>query len=145
MRRLEDWPLRLDAALMAARERAFKPGDWDCSLFAADVVDAMCGTAIAARFRGRYKTARGARGVLRRAGGIDAIMAGVGPEIRPLMAQRGDVVELPLDRFPELAEAWEIMLGICIGERVAVATLPRGLREMPLRLATRAWRIGGAA
>jgi hypothetical protein len=144
--RREDWPRRLDAAIRAARLRAFRWGEHDCCLFAADVVDAICGAdptdAIAARFRGRYKTARGARGLLARLGGIDGLMTKValGPEVAPLMARRGDVVALAPSDGDDSAG---VMLGICIGEHVAGAA-PAGFCLVPLRAGLRAWRVGGA-
>jgi hypothetical protein len=145
MRRREDWPRRLDAVLRAARRRPFVWGEHDCCLFAADVVDAMCATdpaaAIAARFRGRYRTSRGARGLLARLGGIDGLMTKValGPEVAPLMAQRGDVVALAP---PEGDAGAGVMLGICIGGQIAGAA-PAGFCLVPLAAGRRAWRVGG--
>jgi hypothetical protein len=143
--RREDWPRRLDAALQAARRAPFVWGAHDCCLFAADAVDAMCGTdpmgGIAARFRGRYRTARGARGLLARLGGVDGLMTrvGVGPEVAPLLARRGDVVALaPSDGDGSAG----VMLGICIGAEI-VGAAPQGLRLVPLAAGERAWRVGG--
>jgi hypothetical protein len=53
MKRYEDWPQRLVAAIEAARGRPFSWGAMDCCLFAADVVLAMTGVDYAAGFRGR--------------------------------------------------------------------------------------------
>lgn len=141
LRRREDWQRRLDAALAGARGRAFAWGEHDCALFAADMVDAMCGSAVAARFRGRYKTARGAAGRLRRMGGVEAVMARHGlVERAPLMAQRGDVVEVPVVAAPDVVEYGEIIFGICLGEQVAGAAL-RGWWLVPLRQGVRAWHL----
>lgn len=138
IRRLGDWPRRLDTALTAARERPHAYGEHDCCLLAADVVDAMCGTEIAGRWRGRYKTARGARGLLKRRGGIEAEMARWGVGERPvLMAQRGDVMEIPVPE--ELAEVG-LLLGVCVGDGIAGAA-PRGWWIVPLRRASRAWHV----
>lgn len=145
--RREDWPRRLDAALQAARRKPFAWGGHDCCLFAADAVDAMCGadpaSGIAARWRGRYRTPKGARGWLKRLGGIDGLMkrAGIGPEVAPLLAQRGDVVALA--PAPG-AESAGLMLGICIGTHVAGAA-PAGFCLVPLAAGQRAWRAGGPA
>lgn len=143
--RLEDWPARLEAAIRAAYGRPHAWGEHDCCLFAADLVDAQCGSAIARRYRGRYRTARGARGQLKRRGGLEALVAPIGPEIAPAFAGRGDVVELAPD--PEIAETTAlegagITLGICVGERVA-ALAPGGLALVPRAAIVRAWRTGG--
>ena len=141
MKRREDWPLRLDRVICAVRYRPFIWGDFDCCLFPADAVDAVCGTEIAAGWRGRYKTAKGAVRLLRRAGGIDKVMAGIGPEIPPLMAQRADVVALPASAAAAIGETTGLILGICLGDRIA-SVAPDGLCFLPFALAERAWRIG---
>ena len=66
LRRLEDWPERLAEAIEAANERPFSWGRHDCCLFACDAVMAMTGVDPAKPFRGKYKTKRGAFGVLKR-------------------------------------------------------------------------------
>lgn len=136
--RREDWEIRLHGALMAARGEAFAWGDHDCCLMAADIVDAMCGSEIAARWRGRYRTARGAARLLHRRGGIDAEMARLGLVERPcLLAQRGDVLSLPV--VPELAETG-LVLGICLADGI-VGAGPSGWWLVPLTSAERAWHV----
>lgn len=134
MTRLEPWPQIL-ADFMVAADRPFEWGTWDCGLMAADCVQAMTGVDIAAEFRGRYKTAKGARRVMR--GDMSTMMTRVAatygmPEIMPTLARRGDMVmvDTPLGAA----------LGICIGARVA-CTGPDGLVFVPLSSALRAWRI----
>lgn len=134
MTRLEYWPQIL-ADFIAAADRPFCWGTWDCGLLAADCVQAMTGVDIAAEFRGRYTTARGARRVMR--GSMAEMMARVShtygmPEIRPAMAQRGDMVMVDTP----LGDA----LGICVGARVACAG-PDGLAMLPLSAARCAWRV----
>lgn len=138
IRRFEDWPRRMHAVLEAARRSDFAWGEHDCALMAIDVVDAMCGTQIAGMWRGRYKTARGAAGLLRRRGGIERVMGRLGLEERPrLMAQRGDVVELPV---PEGFDGAGLMLGISLGDRVVGADF-RGIAMVPLRFGLRSWHV----
>lgn len=134
MTRLEYWPQIL-ADFIAAADRPFCWGTWDCGLLAADCVLAMTGVDIAAEFRGRYKTARGARKVMR--GDMAQMMARVSqtygmPAIPPLAAQRGDMVMIDTP----LGDA----LGICVGSRVACAG-PDGLVYVPIAQALLAWRV----
>jgi len=134
MTRLEYWPQIL-ADFIAAADRPFCWGSWDCGLLAADCVLAMTGVDIAAEFRGRYTTARGARRVMR--GSMAEMMARVSetygmPEIRPAQAQRGDMVMVDTP----LGDA----LGICVGARIACAG-PDGLTMLPLSAARCAWRV----
>lgn len=139
--RREDWPSGLAEVLERARHEAFAWGQHDCCLFAADVADALCGTQIAARFRGRYKTARGARGLLRRLGGLDGLMTLAGPEIPVTLAQRGDLVALPAEDGPQSAG---VMLAVAVGDVAAGAGVD-GLAFFPIARAERAWAVGRPA
>ena len=141
MRRLDDWPSRLAACIEAARCRPFVWGEHDCCLFACDCVAAMTGVDPAARFRGGYGDAAGARQALRRYGGgglletVARLARGHGcPELPPLSAGRGDLVLLPG------RGAGPDGLGVCVGARALVAT-PGGLRAVPARHWRRAWKI----
>jgi len=134
MKRIECWTHILDD-FMAAANRPFEWGAWDCGLFSADCIQAMTGVDIAAEFRGRYSTAKGARKVMR--GSIGEMMDRVSqtygmPEIDPLLAQRGDMcmVDSPLGDA----------LGICVGSKVA-CTGPDGLAFVPVSSAIRAWKV----
>ncbi len=134
MNRVEHWPQILSDFIESA-DRPFCWGSWDCGLLAADCVLAMTGVDIAAEFRGRYTTARGARRVMR--GDMAEMMARVSktygmPEINPAMAQRGDMVMVDTP----LGDA----LGICVGARVA-CTGPDGLVYVPSSTARCAWKV----
>lgn len=134
MTRVEYWPQVL-ADFLAAADRPFCWGTWDCGLMAANCVLAMTGVDIAAEFRSRYKTARGARRVMR--GSMGEMMTRVAatygmPEVHIRLAQRGDMVMIDTP----LGEA----LGICTGATVA-CTGPDGLVFRPMARALRAWRI----
>lgn len=142
IRRNNDWPEALSAAVNAARHRPFVWGSNDCALFAADVIEAMTGTDVAKKFRGKYKTARGAAGQMKRfaGGGIPELADKIAEQygldaIEPAFAQRGDVVQL--DAGDDIGPC----LGICIGANF-VAAGPDCLSEWPLVHAQRAWRIG---
>lgn len=134
-----DWEARLRAALLAAEARRFRWGEFDCCLWACDVVALMRGVDLAAPFRGRYDTARGAARALRTfsGGGLDATATKIAethgfPEIPVSLAQRGDVA---LIRTPQ-GDALSIVLGI-----MAAAPGPRGLARVPTLNASRAWAV----
>lgn len=145
MTRFESWPRLLAEAIEAARGRPFSWGEHDCCLFAATLVLAMTGTDPAARFRGKYKTARGAAGIMKRfaGGGVAAaaekIAAALGcPEVPPRLAGRGDVVlfEAPgPDGKPSPA------LGVCVGATFVFALAAVGVGFMPMGCAIRAWKV----
>jgi hypothetical protein len=130
----------MDGAIRQAMGRPFAWGRHDCALFACDVVKAMTGVDMAWGLRGEYRTARGAYGLLKRlcGGGLrefaQLTAARLGKEaVPPLMAQRGDVVLVPVQD----GEA----LGICSGRHVLVASKEGGLLPIPVSSAVAAWRI----
>lgn len=131
------WPERLAAYLATARRRPFAWGAHDCALFSAGAVEALTGTDLAAPYRGRYTTARGAARVLRRAGAgsLDAFVAGYFPRLPgPLLAQRGDLALVDSGTGAGLA------LGVVYGAQV-LSVGPDGLAEVPLSAAVTAWRV----
>ena len=96
MIRHDHWPRLLAEAIQDAAQQPFVWGTHDCALFSADMVKVMTGVDVAAKWRGRYKTPKGAA---RYTKGDPAIMAdrafeghGVKTGIDPAYAQRGDVV-----------------------------------------------------
>lgn len=97
-----DWPQRVATTLEAARERPFVWGEFDCCLFAADVIAAQTGTDLAKELRGRYRTELGAARVLKKAGGIEALLDAHFSRVPPGMAQRGDVLLFDGEQGPTL-------------------------------------------
>lgn len=90
--RFSDWDRRL--ARVVNRHIGL-PGQWgvaDCLLTFADAVEAITGTDPAASIRGRYKTATGALGLIRRKGfdDVEGVLASLFPPVGRLLAQRGD-------------------------------------------------------
>jgi len=142
LHRFPDWPLRLDAAVEAARglPSGYGEGQSHCCLFASGVVQAITGTDVYAWFRGRYRDERGAYVALRRFAGGDVpeavakIAADVGaPEILPELAGRGDVVLIDTPDGPAMA--------ICLGATVTTVLKPAGLAFLPRGVITRAWKV----
>lgn len=131
--RLPGWEARLAEAVEAARGVPFVWGLHDCAIWAFDVRRALTGQDAAAAWRGRYRSARGARAVLRRrlgaASHAEAATAILGPPLAaPMLAQRGDIV-LASDAF-----------GVCLGRDCAFLA-PEGLTFRVLTDIETAWRV----
>lgn len=132
---MPDRQTRLILALDAARTMPFAWGCHDCATWAFDLRRDLTGGADhAARWRGRYRTARGAHRVMRRLGwesleemGRDLLGD---PLSTPLLAQRGDLVLGGADPA----------FGICAGARAAFVA-PEGLTFLPLSACLLAWRV----
>lgn len=135
LRRCEDWPAQLDAAIVEARERAFKWGEHDCALWAAAVVERMTGRDFAAELRGTYHTALGANRIIARRGGLAEIVDdALGRDARVMVtrAQRGDVVIAT----PSVGRA----IGICVGKLCAFPGV-NGLIFLNRKEAHIAWHV----
>lgn len=146
LRRYPDWEARLAAAIEAARATPFAWGTFDCWLAAADQVAASTGVDPADWCRGRYRSARGALGVLRRHGGgrLDAMLTTIfgEPVARPF-ARRGDLALVPLPDDVADAGFDRACATVALdGVAVHAAAPGHGLIRLPLRLADRAWRVG---
>ena len=102
----------------------------------------MTGKDPMADLRGKYKTKRGAYGLIKKISGGDladiacqiAVTLGV-EEISPSFAQRGDAVLFETDEGDALGI-------VDLSGRVIVGLHPeRGIIRLPVTYATRAWRI----
>lgn len=138
MTRREDWPERLDECVESVRHKPFEYGINDCCSFMAEVLWLIAGVDIMKGLR-TYGDKRSAYRIIKHyAGGgvaeaVEKAMEDCGyAEIRPLEAQRGDVV-LFETKLGDTA-------GICIGSKI---TTPgeNGLLFNPLSETKRAWRI----
>lgn len=145
VKRHEDWAeRRLHDFLVERAETAFAWGTHDCALFAADGVLAMTGVDIAADFRGKYSTERGAFAQIRRVCGGSTVEAAAAhcarrhnlPQWRfPAMAQRGDLVVV--------TDAGRLIAGLIhLSGRFVVCAGEEGLRQIPLERVVRAWHVG---
>lgn len=125
----------LDAFLEEAAAKRFRDGTWDCALMVAAWVERATGVDGASPWRARYSTRRGWVRILKREGGIEAViaqgaaLAGLSEAPRP---RRGDI---GIARQPN----GELMAGICLGDRWASAGL-RGLAVCQAET-VRAWRV----
>lgn len=135
MSRTDHWERRLAEAIEAARDRRFRWGRHDCATFAFDLRrDIAGGHDVAALWRGRYSTARGAARVMRRLGWSSLEAAGRDLLGAPLasvhLAQRGDLV---------LANTG-LGFGVCLGARAA-GIASSGLILVPTSACALAWRV----
>lgn len=94
--RIQDWPTSFAAFLSRKSREPFAWGTNDCVMFAADAVLAITGDDPCAKFRGKYKTAKGAATLMRKHGGLSsAVHAAVDAlgfqKVSPFFAQRGDI------------------------------------------------------
>lgn len=129
------WERHLAEAIEAARERPFRWGRHDCATFAFDLRREIAGGHdVAALWRGRYTTARGAVRVMRRLGWPSLEAAGRDLLGEPLPsvhhAQRGDLV---------LTDTG-LGFGVCLGAQAA-GIAPSGLVLVPISACALAWRV----
>lgn len=93
IKKVINWPQQVAATIKAATVRPFSWGELDCCLFAAEVVKAQTGTDLSADYRGRYSTELGAARVLKKLGGIDALLDQHFERVPFSQVQRGDVLQ----------------------------------------------------
>ena len=135
--RITDWATAL-AVFLESRDKApFVWGANDCALFAADAVLAITGHDLGSD-RGRYRTAKGAAGVLRRHG-VDSVgalaerrlLAVSAPPVAVEFARRGDVGVAALEGRETLVIR---ISGAWIG--------PGAEGTLTVPVASRAWAVG---
>jgi hypothetical protein len=131
-----------DALVAFLGERLATPFGWrrggaeqDCCSFAFDAAKAQTGLDVWADERGRYNSARGASRVIRRYGGIEAIVEARFEPIAPALAQRGDIALVASGR-----RAGEESLAVIEGETLA-APGRDGLIRLPRGAMLKAWSI----
>jgi hypothetical protein len=136
--RKQNWHNGLFELIRSRRDAPFEWGKNDCTLFAADCVEAITGVDLAADYRDKYSSEVGAYKLLKKEfeGDIGrAVERFLGEGIPPLRARRGDIVLIDSGR--PLSPA----LAMCEG-RYVVAPGPHGLAFQELSKALKAWRIG---
>lgn len=128
--------------LLAAAQRPFAWGVWDCSLFAADGIQAIAGVDIASAFRGKYSDEAGAMALIKQVcGGATVADAaaycakqyGLTEWLHPRCAQRGDLVTF-------VAASGALVAGLVhLSGRHIVAVGEHGLFRFPISQVQRAW------
>jgi hypothetical protein len=147
MARIKGWRTALFAALDAHRGARFRWGEHDCALVAADAVAAMTGEDLASSYRGLYSTAAEALALLSENGFADAVEFAATrlPDVigGPMKASTGDLAVVPVkgNSTPEHFQGvGNFALGVVTGATIKVMT-PRGLGDVPLAAAVRAFRV----
>lgn len=133
--RLHDWRPRLTEYVIAARARAFRPGAFDCALFAAGAIEAMTGIDPAASWRGGYRTLEDGEALLRSQGYTDHVdaVAALLEEVPPALARAGDMAVVETDEGAAL--------GVVQGAGIYVVTPAGGLGVVDRLRAVRAFRV----
>lgn len=136
--RFDDWPQRMEAAILARRDLPRTWGKNDCAAFPAAVIEAMTGDDFFAPFRGKYSTGLGAVRAVKEAGfeTLADYAAANAEEIPVRKAARGDLV------FYESGHGGIGVLAIVEGEIAYTAGDTRADRLRTFD-AGRAFRIGG--
>lgn len=126
------------AALDELTTRQFGWGSSDCLFgLVVPVVEAATGrSGVLSRYKGRYKTARGAIGIMRRNNfaNLADLVASEFPEIHPSEMRMGDIAAIPTD------DDFAYSMGICNGQRVFVLH-PDGLATRDISEVKRAFRV----
>jgi len=138
--RLSGWETRLSDFIEKVSKQPFEYGEFDCCLFAAEVIKTLAGVDIRTEIiPDRYQGKEEADEVLRKYGGIEGIADRVAERcgfkpIPVLFAQRGDVVT------GEIKDVFNF--GICIGKKIAFSS-PSGLVFLNItsKSLKKAWRI----
>lgn len=139
-RRKEAWQGPFNDAVDAVRTNQTEVGIWgsgDCLTgLVSPVVEAMTGEDPFSRFRGRYKTPRGALGIMRRSGfaNLADLVASEFPEVHSSAARMGDIAAVPTD------DDFAYSLGIVNGDRVIVLR-PDGMGSVPMTGAVRIFKV----
>ncbi len=128
--------MTLDAFLERMAATPFVDGKDDCALTIADwAMEATGCPDPAAHLRGRYSTALGRERLLRRLGGLEAVIADC--------AARADLQETGAPKRGDvgLVEAdGQAVAAICLGERWAIKST-QGVMVKPADQVARAWRV----
>lgn len=140
MKRLKDWPNRLEKWVESVDLKPFKWGEHDCMLAACDAVLAMTGVDMAADFRGEYSDEAGAKVILAEFHGgqvgdlasVYALSLELEP-IEPLSARRGDILLFDWGKMQTLS--------VCVGKMGLCPGLKKA-HYIAIDKATSAWRIG---
>jgi len=138
MSRVQNWRVNYENLIDAIRRKPFAWGYVDCLTGLVDpAVQALTGEEPFSRFRARYKTARGALGIMRRSGfdNLANLVASELPEIHPSQCVVGDIVAIPTD------DDFAYALGVVNGDRVFVIS-PEGLSTRDISEAVRAFKVG---
>lgn len=141
MTRVDGWQQAFWNAITAARDRPFEWGAHDCVLFAASMVDTICGTNFydQARTQYPYSSEDEARAILIANGGITGLVTPfLGDPINWGALGHGDVVLIsPIALVTD-------MEALCVhdGQKLICPGKGGGLTSAPMRCALYGWKVG---
>jgi hypothetical protein len=139
--RPEGWEGRLSAALAAGHGRAWRWGAHDCVGFAFAAARAMLGGPTAwDPWAEPYASAVASARLVRRGGGLVAMLDRGAAQIPPAFAMRGDVV-VTAGGLGRVASDGKYVVGVVSGPLIWVANMPGGLLALPLAAAAHAWPV----
>jgi hypothetical protein len=128
-----DWAAQMFAVIDAHQDSEFAWGVNDCCLFAARVVDAMCGTKHEKTLAEKYNDEASALAYIEESGGIAAAVdTFIGPHKTQGRPARGDVVLIHYNDRDAL--------GICVGGEIAVQNTD-GVAYIPRSAALKYWSV----
>ncbi|MBP3958333.1 hypothetical protein J8F10_24050 [Gemmata sp. G18] len=129
--RTEGWESLLNEYVAASAGKEFDWGEHDCGLWSGTWVLLCTGRDFVSRWKGTYRTTRGAKLAMARLGfnGVEAVAADALEEKPVPLARRGDLVLHP-----------QGALGICNG-RVSHFVTASGLTTIDTLACTRAWGV----
>jgi hypothetical protein len=141
--RLPDWQSALSAYILSRAQTPFRYGQLDCGLFVADAIQAMTGVDVAAPLRGRYTNRKQAFEAIKALCGSASMEALANylssehglPQVRVLLAQRGDPVVLRTGQRSSLGIV-DLVPGYLL------TPYRDGLLRLPLSCASRTFHIG---
>lgn len=142
VRRLPDWPRRLEAFLAANAATPFRYGSFDCCLMAAVAIQAMTGKHPHPEYIGAYSTRSECRALIRRETGKSGVefiwqqvMQENGIQECPVKcAQRGDAVLIKRGKSGSSVAIVGLDGRLVVAGDVGLLLVDRGL-------AVRAWRV----
>jgi hypothetical protein len=136
IKRLDGWAVRLDAVVAGGRSRQYSPGEWDCGIFAADVVVALSGVDPIGELRGTYSGDDGAAAVhggdLLGFAGTRLIESGL-VAVKPKFTRLGDIAAVETRHG--------VGLGVVLGAVVAVPGRPAGIEPVSTSKILKSWRV----
>lgn len=139
LKRLRDWPLRLEAFMAERADAPFAWGRNDCCTFVADMVKTITGEDAALPALRTHRTEAQALATLSAHGGVRAIAAAALGAALP--ANRATVGDVMLVRITDANGNTQNALAACNGD---IAFMPgaQGLVTVPCASALCCWRVG---
>ena len=131
--RVEGWEQRLAAYIRDAEGKPFVWGERDCALWASGWVRQCTGADFVSEWEGRYKTERGAKGLIRKRGyrSVEDIADARLTAVPVMIARRGDLLLHPHGDC----------LGICTGQRGYFLEMKAGLTSVDTLDCPKAWVV----